>query len=170
MPTTFQRTFDRQLRDPRLSLPMVGIEGAFDLFGGSASECEITGLADEGWLWAWNIAAPGATRTEWRFLTASIAHLAGGPWDQLLGSNVLPRRHPSAWPDVLALVLPSHSKPFFTAKEIKRALNLRKQHFLNLVSSSALPGTDYRRGPGGSCSIARPNFIHFLEARLIGGL
>lgn len=159
-----------KLRDPRLSLPTVGIEGAFDLFKGQALETEITEFAEAGYLWAWNIAAPGADRTEWRFLVASISHLLSRGWEGLLDSTDLPARHPADWAQVLALVLPAHTKPFFSAREVKRSLNLRRQHFLNLVSSGAIKGTDYRQGPGGSPAIARASFTTFLESRLVGGL
>ncbi len=162
------------IKTPRIALPMVDMAGAFAILG-SATESQIGDLVDFGWVWAWNVGDSTSRRRNLRFLAASVAMLqgfvreTGGDIDALLASDDLPKRSP-AWSDVLRLVLPKHDKPFFSGSECKRALNLRRVHFINLVNEGQLPGTKCHKGPGGTPSIARADFINFLESRVIGKL
>lgn len=156
-------------RDPRVVLPMVDLPGAFAILG-DASETDLVALAESGCLWAWNIAHPNTIsnegRIEYRFLAKSVSALKS-VWREILDR---PNRVPETFEEVLRLVLPRHNKPFFSALECKRALNCRRQHFLNLLVAHAFSGTTFRQGPGGSPAIDRASFIAFLRDRCIGGV
>ncbi len=160
-----------RLQDPRIKIPMVDLAGAFAILG-CAKEPEIVDFAESGSCWAWHIGDLNARRCEWRFLAKSLTSLQASLKDMDIDELLLHpiKRQPATWAEVLSIVLPRHDKPFFSGRECKRALNCRRVHFINLIYSGQLPGSDYRRGPNGSPSVARKDFIHFLEQRLVGGL
>lgn len=177
-----------------------GLFGGHAGSAGGATETEINDLVDTGALWAWDISHPDTLATsghrrkgkskserehrrELRILTKSIAMvLSLEDWRDALAEPSAVRcskfdvecsmftRFPATWDAVLSLMLPTHAKPFLTARECKWSLNIRRVHFINLVAAKALAGTDYRQGPGGSPTIDRASYIAFLRTRVIGGL
>lgn len=168
MPAILQR--ELPMRVLRVKTPMVDMAGAFSALS-DATENEITELIDCGFLWAFNIGDTSAKRRELRILAASLAAVQGlADWRELLTTQAPATRTPATWSQALAIILPKHDKPWFTGKEVKRALNCRRQHFIDLVTTGDLRGTTFRRGPGGSPNIARNEFVRFLEARVIGGI
>jgi hypothetical protein len=165
MPAVLQRTFDRELADPKHG-PSVCLRGARYLLG--LNEDYILGLiADRALSFAWNVALrplaarPRArqARREVRILVASIHHyIAHGS-----------KPHDLAEPAAVKLLLPpGHEKPFLTTGELQRALNCVNDHILHLVEAGALqlqPNTTYRRGPNGSALVTLASFQTFLKHR-----
>ncbi|MDB6111298.1 MAG: hypothetical protein JWR69_3048 [Pedosphaera sp.] len=73
------------------------------------------------------------------------------------------------WPEALRLILPN-DKPFLLGTELEQAFICSNELVIDLVKSRQLdlmPGTDYRRGRGGSPVITRASVERFLKARRI---
>jgi hypothetical protein len=152
-----------KLRDPRHKRPVMTMGAAKGIL--DVSEDEILAMIDERLaLIAFDVATPGSERRELRILTHSVAEfLHDNPDNDPCYHTMTP---PS---EALRLVLPSHSKPFFTGIELQRAFNCSSDHIISLIEAKALklvPGSRYQPGPGGSPCITRESVVAFLKARL----
>lgn len=159
------------LRVPAPRLPLLAIETAKDLL--DLHEDDLFQLIDRGALWAFNIGSESAERPEIRILAQSLAHLGKERARDLIEEPTVEcTRYPVTIEQSVALILAGfkHDKPFLTAKEISRVCNCGRTHRVDLVREGALPqmpGTKFRRGPGGSALISRLAFAAFLEARAL---
>lgn len=148
-------------REPLLRCPLMSMEAAKGVL--DRDQREVIALIGT-WLIAWDIATPGAGRVERRILTQSISLAA-----KFLGTNRRPGKW--NWSEVIALILSpaSAARPWISGVEIRRWLNCSPLHVTHLVECQALklmPGTTYRRGPGGAPLVIRESFVRFLEQRL----
>ena len=122
------------------------------------NEDEILALIFDHWLLgpAWNIASQKATKRELRVLMLCVRHFKTTGKRLKIAGNFA------------AMILPPHTKPFFTGQELQRAFNCKSSHIINLLAEGSLekmPGTDWRPGRGGSPVIARMSVMEFLKAR-----
>ena len=162
----------------RYHRPLMTVNAAAGML--DCAEDEVVTLILKGKLVAWNIAKPGASRRELRILARSVAWCASfngvgksaerriWRWSKILA--LLLRGIPNRPPKSLKYSAVVRSKPaWITGAELRRILNCGSTHIISLVESKALkvlPGTDWRRGPGGSPLIRRDSFLTFLENRL----
>lgn len=159
------------IKSARLDLPLRAIETAKDNL--ALHEDDLFQLIDRGALWAFNIGSESAERPEIRILAKSIDALGrkqAADWIEHPEATCI--RYPVTIEQAINLILAGfkHDKPFLTAKEISRVCNCGRTHRVDLVREGALPqmpGTKFRRGPGGSALVARQGFAKFLEARAI---
>ena len=132
------------------------------------TEEQVRELVDDGALVAWDIRTDDASRSVLRLLTQSVVEC------QRDNPDFSPCYHSMIAPDFACkALLPDHEKPFVTGPEVKNALLFGRQHLINLVDAGTLaqlPGTHYRRGPGGWPVIDRQSYITFLETRIVGGI
>jgi hypothetical protein len=123
---------------------------------------EVQEMLDEGRItWAWNIATRQAKRAEVRFLVHALDAAAKGErFDASL--------------DVVARLLAGHlvkrgqTPPFIRGKDFARIFATGSDHVSHLLEEGTLkrlPGTDWRRGPGGSAVIGWDQFLAFLDER-----
>ena len=91
------------------------------------NEDEVMALIFDRWCLgpAWNIATTDATRRELRVLMAGVRHFK--THGQQKNS-----RFTITEAGALALILPTHNKPFFTGLELQQSFNCRSTHMVNL--------------------------------------
>lgn len=150
-----------ELSEPLIRCPVMSIEAAKGALG--CDQREVIALIGT-WLIAWDIAMPGAGRGERRILTRSISLAAKFPDTTLRPPKWI-------WREVLALISSPASafQSWISGVEIRRSLNCSALHVTHLIECETLklmPGTTYRRGPGGAPLVCRESFVRFLEERL----
>ncbi len=137
---------------------------------------EVIAFCQFGNLWAWDVASPHADPC-YRFLTRSVsAWTRETAREQLEDTDSAPVVTPATAEEAIADLLsrlPSpvstENRPWITGPELRRLLNVERTHLLDLVREgvlSQLPGTQFRKGPGGYPLIARASVEIFLKQRL----
>jgi hypothetical protein len=74
------------------------------------------------------------------------------------------------WEEVAEFIAPA-ANPVIRATDLAAAWSCKTDTIFTLVENRALlrvPGTDCRRGPGGSLMVQRESAIEFLESRRVG--
>ena len=131
-------------------------------------------LLQVGALWAWNLASP-KTDPYYRFLTISVNALTRDAARDLLDDDSLtPKPVPATAEAAIAALLdaiPSQdkSKPWITSVRFAELFNIERTHKNDLIRDGVLaqvPGTKYRKGPGGYANLTRSSVEHFLKDRL----
>lgn len=111
---------------------------------------EVLEMIEEGTLpYAFNIASK-SSRRELRIFSGSLA----------------PEQSVPELPQVMAAIVPASAE--ITTPQISRAFNCDYDHVLALILAGHLqrvPGTKWRRGPGGAARVLRTSAIRFLEQR-----
>jgi len=123
-----------------------------------ANEDEVLALIEQGSLfWAFDIAAPGATKREIRV------------WHQSVDDYEEKTCAMRSLDEVIRDILPKHRKPALRATELMRALNCSQLHIYNLIAAKQFDLVDpnWRPGPGGSAQLTRTSAASFLKRRKV---
>lgn len=166
------------LKLPRYDLPVMEVGTAigvlFSTCPGITAD-QVRELVERGAIWAWNVASPGSKLADLRLLTPSVTAIENAR--ELLDDDfAISDPFPAAAPSAIAMVmawLDKHTtclgKPWFTGKQLANAFGFRRTHMLDLVRENVflqIPGTQFRKGPGGYPLIPRTAVEKFLTERL----
>lgn len=137
---------------------------------------EAVQLLQLGALWAWDLASPGSDPC-YRFLTLSVTALTRDAARELLDDCTLTARPTPATAEAAIAALlksipspvSSANIPWITSTRFAELFNIERTHKNDLIREgllAQLPGTTFRKGPGGYAYLSRASVERFLTERL----
>lgn len=156
-----QLTLPSQRRLPikvEVEAPMLGIAAARDILHLDV-DMVLELIADRKLAWAWNIGL-GKRRSEIRILARCLRGYQA--------SNTSCNLAEVPQEEIIAHILAREKKPWIEGVTLKHLLACENDLIIDLVTArelAVMPGTNWRRGPGGSPSITRESVINFLKRR-----